>query len=67
MRHNASTRALLEREADLRAQFTKYSDLAAKTGYSEQYVAKFVAQLVRAKRQQVDVSQKHRRFTRSAA
>lgn len=61
MRHNAPTRALLEREADLRAQLTTYADLAIKTGYSEQYIANFIGRLVRAKREKVHVTHEMRK------
>ena len=67
MRPSQETRALLEREAELRAQLTTYADLALKTGYSEQYIANYVGRLIRAKREQVDVSLKPRRFSRTEA
>ena len=63
MRRNREGRALLEHEADIRAQETKYSELAIETGYSELYVANYVARRVREKRQKVDVSLKPRRFS----
>jgi hypothetical protein len=65
MRPSQEIRDLLEREATLRAQLTSYARIAKQTGYSEQYIANYVGRLIRAKREQVDVSLKPRRFSRT--
>lgn len=55
-RMTMDARSLLTSEADIRAQMTSYKDLAQKTGLSEEYIANFVGRLIRAKRENVEIS-----------